>query len=461
MTKDAQISKLLSENAELKADNLALTQRVSSLEAKVLQLLEQLANSSPDKDSHNSHNPPSQDKFKPKRNTSLRKKSSRKPGGQKGHKGRTLLQTSNPDKTKNLKSDFCECCGEDLRKCIHELVSKRQVVEIPPIKPLYIEYRQYGTECPCGHHQKASYPEGVNAPIQYGSSVMALVSYFNVYQYVAYKRLSQLFGDVFSLPISEGSIENLLNKAAQKATPIYDRILELIKEATYVGSDETGAKVNGKKWWIWVWQNIKNTFLKASDSRGFDTVQETFPEGLPNATVGSDRWAAQLKIQSKHKQLCFPHLQRDLNFLEEKEQDQWATDFKTLLKDALLLRHQAVERKQAYPKDDPQAKDIEDRFNQLLVQTIAKEKCPKTCTFQKSMIKYRNHLFRCLYDLDVPPDNNASERAVRNIKVKQKVSGQFKSGQHTFCVLRSVIDTLRKRQLNVYEYLCQIMKITT
>jgi len=97
------------------------------------------------------------------------------------------------------------------------LVSKRQVIEIPPIKPLYIEYRQYGTECPCGHRQKAAYPEGVNAPIQYGSSVIALVSYFNVYQYVAYKRLSQLFGDVFSLPISEGSIENLLNKAAQKA----------------------------------------------------------------------------------------------------------------------------------------------------------------------------------------------------------------------------------------------------
>jgi len=461
VTKDAQIAKLLSENAALKADNLTLTQRVSSLEAKVLLLLEQLKNSSVNKDSHNSHNPPSQDKSKPKRNTSLRKKSGRKPGGQKGHKGHTLLQSTNPDKTENLKSDFCEQCGEDLRSCKHELVSKRQVIEIPPIKPLYIEYLQYGTECLCGHHQKAAYPEGVNAPIQYGSSVMALVSYLNVYQYVAYKRLSQLLGDIFSLPISEGSIENLLNKSAQKATPIYDRILELIKQATYVGSDETGAKVNGKKWWIWVWQNLKNTFLKASDSRGFDTVEATFPEGLPNATVGSDRWAAQLKITSKNKQLCFPHLLRDLNFLEETEQHQWATNFKTLLKDALLLRHEAVERNKAYTSDCPETKDIETRLNQLLVQTISKEQYSKTCTFQKSMIKYRNYLFRCLYDLHVPPDNNASERAVRNIKVKQKVSGQFKSGQHTFCVLRSVIDTLRKRELNVFEYLCQIVKLPT
>jgi len=461
VTKDEQIAKLLSENAELKAANLVLTQRVSSLESKVLQLLDQLSNTGSNKNSRNSHNPPSQDKHKPKRNKSLRKKSGRKPGGQKGHKGRTLLQSSDPDETEVLKSDYCEECGQDLRLCTHELVSKRQVIEIPPIKPLYIEYQQYGTQCICSHHQKAAYPDGVNAPIQYGSSVMALVSYLNVYQYVAYKRLSQLLNDVFSLPISEGSIENLLNKSAQKATPIYEHILELIKQATYVGSDETGAKVNGKKWWIWVWQNVKNTFLKASNSRGFDTVQETFPEGLPNATVGSDRWAAQLKIESKYKQLCFPHLQRDLNSLEEKEQHQWATNFKTLLKDALLLRHQAAERKQAFSQNDPLTKDIEDRCNRLLVQTLPQQECPKTCTFQKSMIKYRNHLFRCLYDLEVPPDNNASERAVRNIKVKQKVSGQFKSGQHTFCVLRSVIDTLRKRQLSVYDYLCHIMKLTT
>ena len=461
MTKDTQIAQLLSENASLRADNLLLTQQVASLEAKVLLLLEQLERSLVNKDSHNSHNPPSQDKFKPKRNTSLRKKSDRKSGGQKGHQGRTLLQITTPDERNHLRSDFCQQCGEDLRTSKHEVVSKRQVIEIPPINPQYIEYLQYGTKCSCGHHQKATYPKDVNAPIQYGSSVMALVSYLNVYQYVPYKRLSQLLTDVFSLPISQGSIENLLNKSAKKAKPVYDRILELIKQVTYVGSDETGAKVDGEKWWIWVWQDLKNTFLKASNSRGFDTIEDTFPEGLPNATVGSDRWAAQLKITSKSKQLCFPHLLRDLNFLVETEKSKWATDFKSLLKDALFLRHQAIENNQAYTSDCSEMKSIEKKLNQLLVQNIPKEQYQKSCTFQKAMIKYRNYLFRCLYDLNVPPDNNASERAIRNIKVKQKVSGQFKSGKHTFCVLRSVIDTLRKRELNVIQYLFQIVKIPT
>lgn len=366
------------------------------------------------------------------------------------------------DDIRDLKIECCEICGEDLSNENQEIVSKRQVIEIPPIKPVYVEYRQHSCACTCcGHEQKSIYPEGVNAPIQYGASVIALISYFNVFQYIPYLRLKGLFTDVFSLPISEGSIENLLNKAASKAQPVYNAILNEIKVTKYAGSDETGAKVNGEKWWIWVWQNVKNTFLIASHSRGFDTVNVIFPNGLTHATIGSDRWAAQLKIESKDKQLCYPHLMRDLVYLEELEKHDWATQFKNLLKKALDARHIAIERNQAYHHGEMQAQQLENQLNSLLTCTIVKELYPKTLTFQKSMIKHRNHLFPCLYDLDIPPDNNASERAVRNVKVKQKISGQFKSGQDTFCVLRSVIDTLRKRQLNVLVYLKQIMALNT
>jgi len=445
--------------AKLEAENAKLKQEIKSLNEKVLLLLKIIEKQQVKKDSHNSHNPPSSDKSKPKRARSLRKKSTRKSGGQLGHKGHTLEMKSEPDEYHELKSDYCQSCGLQLSHLPYELVSKRQVVKLPPIEPIYVEYRQYGCHCPCGHHQKGSYPKGVNAPIQYGSSVMALVSYFNVFQYVPYARLQQLFKDIFSLPISQGSIENLLNKAAKKANPVYQTIFEHIKTASYIGSDETGAKVNGKKWWIWVWQNIQNTFLKASNNRGFETIEQTFPKGLPNATIGSDRWAAQLKIQSKNKQLCFPHLQRDLIFLEEKEKNDWATHFKNLLKEALNLRQIAINRNSAYLKTDKEIYQLEQRLNRLLARSIIKEHFPETFKFQKSMIKYRNHLFPCLYDLEVPPDNNASERAVRNIKVKQKISGQFKSGQDTFCILRSIIDTLRKRELDVLFFLKQIMAV--
>lgn len=441
----------------LKAENALLRSKIELLEEKVMFLLKLQEEQSIKKDSHNSHNPPSSDKSKPKRNKSLRKKTGRKPGGQPGHKGKTLKMKAIPDEVVDLKSNYCERCGEDISSLTHELVSKRQEVIIPPVQPLYKEYRQYSCLCGCGHLQKAVYPQNINAPIQFGSSVIAMVSYFNVFQYIPYKRLQLLFKDVFNLPISEGSIENLLNKAAAKSTPVYQAIFENIKMANYIGSDETGAKVDGQKWWVWVWQNVQNTFLKASNSRGFDTVEALFPNGLPKATIGSDRWAAQLKIASKSKQLCFPHLQRDLIYLIETEKTKWAEQFKELLSKTLKLRHLAIEQNKPFQKEDEQVQKLEEELNKLLIVTLLKDKVPKTYTFQKSMIKYRNYLFQCLYDLEVPPDNNASERAIRNVKVKQKISGQFKSGQHTFCVIRSIIDTLRKRELDVFFFLKQIM----
>ena len=132
-------------------------------------------------------------------------------------------------------------------------------------------------------------------------------------------------------------------------------------------------------------------------------------------------------------------------------------NLKNYLSKTLKLRHVAFQRNKAFQKKETQTQELEQELNHLLAITISKNTASKTHTFQKSMIKHRNYLFPCLYDLDVPPDNNASERAIRNVKVKQKISGQFKSGQHTFCVLRSIIDTLRKRELDVFFFLKQIM----
>lgn len=443
----------------LRAENAALHVQIKELEAKVISLLEVIESQGIKKDSHNSHNPPSTDKSMPKRNKSLRNKTGRKSGGQEGHEGYTLEMQSIPDETEALKSSYCSSCGADLSASEHLFLSKRQEVILPPIYPKYKEYRQYGCMCDCGHHQKADYPQGINSPIQFGSSIVSKVSYFNVFQYVPYARLKLLFKDIFNLSISEGSIKNLLDKGASKGEVVYQAILEEIKNAAYVGSDETGAKVDGEKWWIWVWQNIQNTFLKASDSRGFDTVEQLFPDGLPNATIGSDRWAAQLKIESNNKQLCFPHLQRDLVYLIELEKSEWATQFKDLLSEALILRQVAKQRDKAFDKEEATVKELEQKLNQLLAAIVSKDQTPKTAAFQKSMLKYRNHLFPCLYNLEIPPDNNASERAIRNIKVKQKISGQFKSGQDTFCVLRSIIDTLRKRELDVLFFLEHIMAV--
>ena len=258
--------------------------------------------------------------------------------------------------------------------------------------------------------------------------------------------------------ISEGTISNVLVKAASKAQFIYDEILEEIKRSIYVGGDETGVKVNGEKWWIWVWQNVKNTYLIASANRGFKTIETLFPEGLPNAIVGTDRWAAQLKTQTKGKQLCIAHLLRDLIYLIELERGQWAQQFKTLLLKALKIRNDCDEKQTALVASDQKAQDLEQQLDKLIIEYLNEKEYPKSLTFQNSMLKHRPYLFTFLYYLEVPPDNNGSERAIRMAKVKLKISGMFKSGQHIFCTLRSVCDTLRKRNLNMHSIMTQIVQ---
>ena len=434
------------------------TQQIKSLEEKVMLLLEELCKKDIKKDSSNSSLPPSSDFFN--KNKSLRTLSDLKSGGQKGHQGNTLAMTSSPDKIIELKDSFCNICGQSLHAAIFILRAKRQVIELPTIVPIYEEFRQYACKCPtCQHYQVANFPLGINAPIQYGSTVESLVSYLSVYQYVPFGRLKNIFSQVFSISLSEGTIGNILERSAQKCQGIYQQIKSEIVKSSVVGSDETGAKVNGKKWWIWTWQNILNTFIIASDNRGTKTIDSIWENGLPNSVLLSDRWAAQLKVHTQGKQICLAHLLRDLNYLIETEKHQFSTQFKELLVDIFEVKRQLLINQKPYQSDSQEAIILEKRINEALLITVDSEKCPKTITFQASMIKCRNYILPCIYNLEIPPDNNGSERAIRNIKVKQKVSGQFKSGQNAFCVLRSVIDTLIKRGVEVLPCLNQIIKL--
>lgn len=138
-----------------------------------------------------------------------------------------------------------------------------------------------------------------------------------------------------------------------------------------------------------------------------------------------------------------------MKYLIELEKTSWADRMKQLLLKAIALKRQYAK----YARDNPDAKEIENSMDLLLAESLDKSQTPKTLTFQKAMIKNRDSVFSFLYYAEVPPDNNGSERAIRTIKVKQKVSGQFKTGQDAFCILSSVIDTCIKKKADVFETL--------
>ena len=289
------------------------------------------------KNSGNSSIPPSKDENRPKRNQSLRQKTGRKPGGQKGHQGTTLQMVETPDEIVELVPSYCNKCGNDLRDVEAVFCSKRQSIEIPPITPKYVEYQCFSKQCSCGHSQLGAYPAYITNHIQYGASVEAAVGYYSAYQYLPFNRMKQMFGQVFNLPISEGSLVNIVDKLGKKAQPIYEKIRLFIETSHSIGGDETGIKVNGDKWWGWIWQNTHASFIQITSNRGSQTVNKAFPKGFPNAILTSDRWKPQLSTAARGHQLCISHLLRDLNYLIELEKTSWAKQMKKLFQESLKV----------------------------------------------------------------------------------------------------------------------------
>ena len=431
-----------------------LLQKVEQLTREVQYLHERLSKYETPKNSNNSSIPPSKDENRPKRNQSLRENTGRKPGGQKGRKGNTLKMVDNPDITEMYLPEYCSSCGEDIGNTAYEFAGKRQVIDIPEIKLETTEHRIHKRVCSCGHTTKSSYPSQANAPVSYGNNIESLIGYFHTRQYVPFKRMQEIFHDIFRVPISEGGIHYLLNKLVKKSRPAYEMIKEKLQTNTVyaIGADETGMKINGGKNWAWVWQNDEATFITISGNRGGKTIEGTFKEGFTNSVLVHDCWKSHFNTPALSHQICTAHLLRELNYLSERYKHKWSSVFKLLLISGLNLKNKLGEVDYYYYYYYPvtQREIIKNRLIKLLDYPI-NGKHKELLTFQKRMRKYENYIFTFLYHPKVPPDNNASERAIRNIKVKQKISGQFKSptGGYNFAVLRSVTDTVIKNNQNI------------
>jgi transposase len=267
----------------------------------------------------------------------LRVKTGRKPGGQSGHEGSTLKMKEVADQTIDYIPQYCNGCGLDLQQMPAIVKESRQEVVIPPIQVRYVAHRSHSKVCTrCGKVCTAALPGHLKGPIQYGANVAVLVSYLSVYQHIPYYRITVLLKDLFGLHISEGSVDNLLERMAKKALPLYDVIRE------------TGSSFGGEKGWFHVWQTTRLTFIVASLNRGYNTIKAYFADGFPLTVYVSDCWAAQLKVAALAHQLCIAHLLRELRNFEDALSCQWSSAMKQLLQDAIALK------KQLQPQDSNQ-----------------------------------------------------------------------------------------------------------
>ena len=397
-----------------------------------------------------SHTPSSQEIGR-SNTKSLRSKSDKSTGGQSGNEGNTLLCKAVPDAILPHIPNYCTECGLRLSGIASVVEECRQEIVIPPIRAQYLEHVSHSKVCSCGNKCVGSFPEGINAPIQYSGQIGAMVAYLNAFQYLPYKRITLLMQDLFGISMSEGTVDNLLERMTQKAMPSYQIIQQRIQFEDVVGGDETGASIGGKKGWMHTWQSAKLTFIAASMNRGFQTMLQYFPKGFPQSVYVSDCWAAQLKVPAKLHQLCMVHLLRELNNFVEALDCKWSVDMKALIIDAIVLKQQLSITD--YKQPCQQTIDIQKRLDTLLKKHENASSNKKVQAFIKRLEKHQKSILTFLYHHHVPPDNNASERAIRNVKVKTKVSGQYRSqrGAERFAILRSVIDTIRKSNNNAFE----------
>lgn len=440
--------RLTKEELRLTKEELFLTKE--KLEITLVEnekLKKKVAELSHKKNSSNSSLPPSTDiKPKPK---SLRQRSGKKSGGQPGHMGTTLEFCSNPKIIDHI-DEKCPQCGTDYTDTAI-LKERRQVWDIPPIVIEVIEHRVYERKCVCGKCSVSSFPEDVKAPISYGRNIETLCGYFSARQYVSISRIKEIFADVFNLPISEGTIVNKIKSLTKRCLPHYDAIHKEVQNSSCVGTDETGGKVNGKLHWLWTWQTKLCTFIVVSANRGYETIEKYFPEGFRESVLVHDCWKAHFITKAKGRQICLAHILRELQYFIEKR-NKWSYELARLIWKSYSLKNKMA----ANPNSnyEIQVNQIEKSLYNLLKQDVISQN-KKLNTLKKRLNKHLPYLITFLKIKEVPPDNNFSEQAIRNVKVKLKVSGLFRSeqGASYYAILRSIIDTAIKKNQNVLHVL--------
>ena len=406
---------------------------------------------SPKKDSHNSHIPPSKQDLssgKAQWTKSLRGKSGKPSGGQIGHPGVNLTFPEHPDHVEDHLPNYCPDCGNDLRQEEAVLLEEKWSIDIPPVVPAITLHRIYRKQCHCGCMVKAQAPAFVKGSVSYGSNIKALVSYLNTEHHIPYKRLCEILRDVFDLPVSEGSIHNMLESVKSAGATLYEQIRKRIESSPVVGADETGVNINGKQHWQWSFQTENLTYVYPDRSRGKDAIDKHFPMGLPWSWLVTDRHSSYFNMQVKGHQICLAHLLRELIYLEELEpEESWTKEMMNLLREAIHKRK--TMRWEKIDRDN-----ILKKFDSLLYTSL---NCvnQEVERLKKSLIKHRDNVFRFLFNSKIPYDNNASERSIRPLKLKQKVSGGFRSlnGALTYAVIHSLADTARKNKQSPFSAL--------
>jgi transposase len=423
--------------------------------------------------SRNSSKPPSSDGLAKPAPKSLRLKGQRPVGGQKGHEGNTLRQSARIDEIiEHQSAPACPACRGEWSA--HEVIDRRQVFELPVLRAQVTEHRLMRSTCRCGAVHEGRWPEGVNAPAQYGERAKALVVHLNQHQLVPLQRTCELMRDVFGLPLSQASAQAFAQQAAQALAPTVEAIGLAVQAAPVVHADETGIRIEGKLHWLHCLVTDSLTWLGHHAKRASEAFEALGLLGGVRGTLVHDGLAGYRNLDCAHS-LCNAHHLRELTHACEQSSSKvfngWAQEMKDLLVQANHEVQQALgplpPERQAWFEaqwdkwlDCGQALHPEVKPEGARQGKRGRHKQSKEFNLLKRLRLHRRDVWRFMTDKDVPFTNNLAEQALRMSKVRQKVSGCFRTshGASTFFTIRSYLATMRKQRACLFECLISTFK---
>jgi transposase len=442
---------------------LTLQQQVRDQAVLIQSLQDQTA-----KHSQNSSKPPSSDGLKKPRTRSLRRPTGRPSGGQKGHPGHTLRQIEHPDQIRVHAVATCPHCAADLQAVTPGGQERRQVFDVPPVRLAVTEHQAEIKVCPaCGTTVKGEFPPDVTQPVQYGPRLQAQAAYLNTYQLLPLARACETLGDFYGHTPAEELVGQANAAVVQHTAPSRAAIQDQLIAAQVAHFDESGLRVAGQLHWLHVASTAWLTHYAVQPKRGQAGMTASGILAQFTGRAVHDHWAAYFAFAQCQHALCNAHHLRELQFVVDQYAQAWAQELSALLVtiknevEALPPEHTAL----------PAARltHFEQRYDQLIAQGLAVNPPPAAPPAKKRgrpkqtppknlldrLQQYKPQVLAFMYDRRVPFDNNLAERDIRMVKVKQKVSGGFRTrpGAETFCALRSYISTTRKHGRNVIDAL--------
>jgi transposase len=438
---------------------LGLVERIEKLE-------DQLA-----KNSSNSGKPPSSDGYEKPAPKSRRKRSGKKSGGQVGHTGHTLEMVAKPDKVEPHPVNCCDHCHTLLKKEKAVRIEKRQVFDLPEVLRLEVTEHQAEVKiCPkCQQTTTGNFPPEVSQRTQYGKKIKSQMAYFHEYQLLPLKRTQETLKDLYGQSVAEGTIVLTCKELAAKVKPANEAIKKHLTYNELVDCfDETGLRIQGALHWLHVTCTRLLTYYEVHQKRGKEAMDAIGI--LPNFTGRAihDGLKAYFQYPQLQHGLCNEHHSRELDFLEERHPQKWVTKLSDLIMEIKATVDTAKEKSKTKLSPKTLA-NFSTQYDALLKQGFKKNPTPKVegpvkrgrpkqGVAKNLLDRLRDHkeaVLAFMYDFDVPFDNNQAERDIRMMKVKQKISGCFRSdhGPETFCAIRGYISTARKNDQPVLDVL--------